>query len=70
MAKAKDSRTMIKMVSSALTGYEKWFRIPRRTPKLNLILYDPKAQRHCLFTEARKRKIPEPTPKDYIRSHR
>ncbi|CAD1812167.1 hypothetical protein FOB58_004425 [Candida parapsilosis] len=70
MAKAKANTTMIKMVSTALTGYEKWFRIPRSARKLNLILYDPRAQRHCLFKEDRKRKIAELPPKDYARRHR
>ncbi|KAL6453069.1 MRPL39 54S ribosomal protein L39 [Candida maltosa Xu316] len=70
MAKARGNTTMIKMVSTALTGYEKWFRIPRSAPKLNLILYDPRAQRHCLFKEDRKRRIAARPAKDFIRSHR
>ncbi|EDK44532.1 hypothetical protein PVL30_003560 [Lodderomyces elongisporus] len=70
MAKGRADSTMIKMVSTALTGYEKWFRIPRSSRKLHLILYDPRAKRHCLFEEDRKRKIAEVPPKDYTRSHR
>lgn len=70
MVKARANTTMIKLVSTALTGYEKWFRIPRSSPKLNLILYDPRAKRHCLFKEDRKRKIAEQPKKDFIRSHR
>ncbi|EGW31737.1 uncharacterized protein SPAPADRAFT_62335 [Spathaspora passalidarum NRRL Y-27907] len=69
MAK-KSIRTMVKLISSAKTGYEKWFNIKRSSPDLNLILYDPRAQRHCLFTEAKKRKIAHVTPKDFTRSHR
>lgn len=61
---------MVKLVSAAKTGYEKWFSIPRGTRRLNLILYDPRAQRHCLFTEEKKRKVPDVVPKDYTRSHR
>lgn len=59
MAKNKSTRTMVRLVSAAKTGYEKWFNISRSCQKLNLILYDPRAQRHCLFTEVKKRKIPE-----------
>ncbi|CAN3356000.1 large ribosomal subunit protein bL33m [Diutina catenulata] len=70
MAKPKGTHTMIKLVSAAKTGYEKWFNIPRSHQKLNLILYDPRARRHCLFTEDRKRKVAEQLPKDYSRSHR
>lgn len=70
MAKPKNAYTMVKFISAAKTGYEKWFQIPRKTQKLNLILYDPIAKRHCLFVESKKRRIPEEPPKDYLRSHR
>lgn len=70
MAKAKTTFTMVKLISQAKTGYEKWFKIPRHTQRLNLILYDPRAQRHCLFTESKKRKVPDLVAKDYNRSHR
>lgn len=70
MAKVKTTHTMVKLISAAKTGYEKWFKIPRHTGRLNLILYDPKAKRHCLFTEDKKRKIATAVPKDYNRSHR
>lgn len=70
MAKAKTTHTMVKLVSAAKTGYEKWFNIPRQTRKLNLILYDPVAKRHCLFTEDKKRRVPEVVPKDFYRRHR
>lgn len=70
MAKAKSAQTMVKMVSAAKTGYEKWFSINRSTQRLNLIMYDPRAKRHCLFTEEKKRKVPEVVPKDFSRRHR
>ncbi|ODV69034.1 hypothetical protein HYPBUDRAFT_152247 [Hyphopichia burtonii NRRL Y-1933] len=70
MAKAKTLHTMVKLVSQAKTGYEKYFRINRQSPRLNLILYDPRAKRHCLFTESKRRKVPDVIPKDYTRSHR
>jgi large subunit ribosomal protein L33 len=70
MAKAKSAQTMVKMVSAARTGYEKWFSINRSTQRLNLIMYDPRAKRHCLFTEEKKRKVPEVVPKDFSRRHR
>lgn len=70
MAKAKSTRTMVKLVSAAKTGYEKWFNIPRSQQKLNLILYDPVARRHCLFSEDKKRRIPETIAKDFTRKHR
>lgn len=57
MAK-KDAYTMVKLISQAKSGTEKYFRIPRKTPeRLNLILYDPRVRRHCLFVEDKKRKI-------------
>ncbi|WPK25942.1 hypothetical protein PUMCH_003280 [Australozyma saopauloensis] len=70
MAAKKATHTMVKLVSAAKTGYEKWFNIPRAHSKLNLILYDPRAQRHCLFTESKKRKTQENKKKDYSKSHR
>ncbi|KAK6465794.1 mitochondrial 54S ribosomal protein YmL39 [Scheffersomyces coipomensis] len=70
MAKAKATHTMVKVISAAKTGYEKWFNIPRHTPRLSLILYDPRAKRHCLFTEDKKRRIAERTKQDFSRSHR
>lgn len=70
MARAKTSHTMIKLVSAAKTGYEKWFNIPRSSQRLSLILYDPRAKRHCLFTEEKKRKVPDLVAKDYDRQHR
>lgn len=69
MAK-KSATTMIKLVSTAKTGYEKWFKMPRHTQKLQLVLYDPRAKRHCLFEEGKKRKIAELPKKDYTRTHR
>lgn len=68
--KTKATHTMVKLVSAAKTGYEKWFNIPRHTQRLNLILYDPRAQRRVLFTESKKRKVPDLVPKDFNRSHR
>ncbi|CAH2355849.1 54S ribosomal protein L39, mitochondrial [[Candida] railenensis] len=70
MAKAKSAQTMVKLVSQAKTGYEKWFSINRSCQRLNLILYDPRAKRHVLFTEDKKRKVPELFPKDFARRHR
>lgn len=70
MAKAKATHTMVKLVSAAKTGYEKWFKIPRHSQRLNLILYDPVAKRHCLFLEDKKRRVPEVVPKDFTRRHR
>ncbi|CAK7901667.1 54S ribosomal protein L39, mitochondrial [[Candida] anglica] len=70
MARAKTAQTMVKLVSAAKTGYEKWFSINRSSQKLNLILYDPRAKRHCLFTEDKKRKVPDIVGKDYARRHR
>ncbi|KAK6204680.1 mitochondrial 54S ribosomal protein YmL39 [Scheffersomyces amazonensis] len=70
MAKVKSTHTMVKLVSAAKTGYEKWFSINRNSPKLNLILYDPRAKRHCLFTEDRKRRIAERPKLVFDRSHR
>ncbi|GBL48821.1 hypothetical protein ACI3LZ_004119 [Candidozyma auris] len=62
--------SVVKLVSAAKTGYEKFFRIHKNAQRLNLILYDPKAKRHCLFTEVKKRRVAQLTPRDYTRTHR
>lgn len=62
--------SVVKLISAAKTGYEKFFRIRKGSPKLNLILYDPRAKRHCLFTEAKKRKLANPLDRDFLGRHR
>lgn len=62
--------SVVKLVSAAKTGYEKFFKIRKNAQKLNLILYDPRAKRHCLFTEVKKRKIATPPERDFTGKHR
>ncbi|KAK9461086.1 mitochondrial 54S ribosomal protein bL33m [Lipomyces oligophaga] len=63
MAKAKSKNTLVKLVSTASTGYMKSVYLPRQAQPLQLVRYDPKAKRHVLFEESRKRKgIPQIKP--------
>ncbi|TVR98194.1 MAG: 50S ribosomal protein L33 [Rhodospirillales bacterium] len=55
MAKAKQNTVLIRLVSSADTGY---FYIAKKNPrtatkKLEFRKYDPVARRHVLFKEAK-----------------
>ena len=52
---AKPASVLIKMVSTADTGY---FYVTKKNPrtkpeKLELMKYDPKARKHVLFKEAK-----------------
>ncbi|ODQ81189.1 hypothetical protein BABINDRAFT_7012 [Babjeviella inositovora NRRL Y-12698] len=56
MAKAKSKKTVIKLISSAGTGFMKYcFRL-RTAPPVKQVRYDPVAARHVLFTEYKKRR--------------
>lgn len=57
MAKAKSRLTLVKLVSSAKTGFMRHAYRPRNCPAMTQVRYDPLAMRHVLFTESRKRKI-------------
>lgn len=51
--------TLIKLISTAKTGYMRYIMRPRSSPIVTQVRYDPIAQRHVLFQEARKRKVAE-----------
>lgn len=63
MAKEKTRLTLIKLISSAKTGYMRYIFRPRSSPIVTQVRYDPLAKRHVLFTESRKRKVAETKPK-------
>lgn len=55
MAKKKLGQMLIKLVSQAGTGF---FYVTRKNPrnvpyKLQLVKYDPRVNRHVLFTESK-----------------
>ncbi|KAK9386448.1 MRPL39 mitochondrial ribosomal protein-like protein of the large subunit [Lipomyces mesembrius] len=58
MAKKQKGRlTLVKLVSTATTGYMKAMYRPRQAPPMVQIRYDPIANRHVLFEEAKKRRL-------------
>lgn len=57
MAKNKSRSTLIKLISTAKTGFTRYVHRPRNCPLMTQVRYDPVAMRHVLFTEGRKRKI-------------
>ena len=57
MAKVRSRLTLIKLVSSAKTGFTRYVHRPRTAPLMQQVRYDPIVMRHVLFTEVRKRKL-------------
>ena len=53
MAKGKQNRELIRLVSSAGTGYFYTTSKKRGREKLNLKKYDPKIKQHVIFKEAK-----------------
>lgn len=53
MAKSKNNRELIRLVSSAGTGYFYTTSKKRAREKLQLKKYDPKVKKHVLFKEAK-----------------
>lgn len=53
MAKGKNNRELIRLVSSEGTGYFYTTEKKRGTDKLNIKKYDPKIRKHVLFKEAK-----------------
>lgn len=70
MAKAKSKSTIIKLISSAATGYSRHVTVNRGAPLVKQVRYDPVAERHVLFTEAKKRKIAKRRPLDFLRTNK
>ncbi|EEB07732.1 mitochondrial 54S ribosomal protein YmL39 [Schizosaccharomyces japonicus yFS275] len=53
MAKKQKARILIKLLSSAGTGYFYVRSRARTAPKLNFIKYDPRIGRRVIFNEAK-----------------
>ena len=53
MAKSKNSRELVRLVSSAGTGYFYTTSKKRAREKLQLKKYDPKVKKHVMFKEAK-----------------
>lgn len=53
MAKSKNSRELIRLVSTADTGYFYTTTKKRGREKLQLKKYDPKIKKHVVFKEAK-----------------
>ncbi|QLG72794.1 hypothetical protein HG535_0D05030 [Zygotorulaspora mrakii] len=68
MAKAKSKNTIIKLISTAATGFSRHITVSRGAPLVTQVRYDPVAQRHVLFKEAKKRKVAEKKPLDFLRT--
>ncbi|VVT43958.1 mitochondrial 54S ribosomal protein bL33m [Magnusiomyces paraingens] len=62
VSKAKGRYTLIKLISTAKTGYIRYVQRPRSSPIVTQVRYDPIAQRHVLFEESKKRKVAEKKP--------
>ncbi|ESW96623.1 hypothetical protein HPODL_05376 [Ogataea parapolymorpha DL-1] len=67
MAKSKAKTTIIQLASTAKTGYMRSLVIQRTANERKHIHYDPIVKRHVLFTENRKRKMPQKKPLDFSR---
>ncbi|KAI9594823.1 50S ribosomal protein L33 [Syncephalis fuscata] len=51
--KAKARVILVKLLSTANTGFFYARSRPRLAPKLSMMKYDPKVRQHVLFTEAK-----------------
>ncbi|KAI8090016.1 50S ribosomal protein L33 [Halteromyces radiatus] len=54
--KAKARVILVKLLSSAGTGYNYIKSRPRINPKLSMMKYDPVVKQHVLFTETKMKK--------------
>ncbi|SCU88911.1 LAMI_0D11760g1_1 [Lachancea mirantina] len=70
MAKVKSKNAVVKLVSTAATGFSRHVMITRGAPLVTQVRYDPVAKRHVLFKEAKKRKVAERKPLDFFRTVR
>ncbi|SCU91926.1 LAFA_0F06744g1_1 [Lachancea sp. 'fantastica'] len=70
MAKQKSKNSVIKLVSTAATGFARQITISRGAPLVTQVRYDPVAKRHVLFKESKKRKVAERKPLDFLRTSR
>ncbi|CEP60808.1 mitochondrial 54S ribosomal protein bL33m LALA0_S02e00100g [Lachancea lanzarotensis] len=70
MAKQKSKNSVIKLISTAATGFARQITISRGAPLVTQVRYDPVAKRHVLFKESKKRKVAERKPLDFLRTSR
>lgn len=56
MAKQRSRLTLIKLISTAKTGFMRYVYRQRTAVQMTQVRYDPLVMRHVLFVEARKRK--------------
>lgn len=68
MAKQKSKNSVIKLLSTAATGFARQITVTRGAPLVTQVRYDPIAKRHVLFKEAKKRKVAEKKPLDFLRT--
>ncbi|KAI7907018.1 50S ribosomal protein L33 [Cokeromyces recurvatus] len=54
--KAKARVILVKLLSTAGTGYNYIKSRPRIAPKLSMMKYDPVVKQHVLFTETKMKK--------------
>ncbi|KAK9473540.1 mitochondrial 54S ribosomal protein bL33m [Dipodascopsis tothii] len=58
MAKKAKARTvLVKLISSAMTGFIRTVHRPRTSPMITQVRYDPIVRRHVLFEESKKRPL-------------
>lgn len=67
MAKVKNKTSVVKLLSTALTGYARYVAVKKGAPLVTQVRYDPVARRHVLFREAKKRKVAERKPISFLR---
>ncbi|KAK1921716.1 hypothetical protein DB88DRAFT_77405 [Papiliotrema laurentii] len=53
---SKDRRIIVKLMSTALTGFFYTTKRLRTSDKLSMVKFDPRAKRHVLFVEGGKLK--------------
>ncbi|CCK68806.1 mitochondrial 54S ribosomal protein bL33m KNAG_0B03640 [Huiozyma naganishii CBS 8797] len=68
MAATKIKTSVIKLVSTAATGFSRHVRIKKGAPLVTQVRYDPKVKQHVLFKEAKSRKVAERKPVNFSRA--
>lgn len=68
MAAVKSKNSVVKLISTAMTGYSRFVSVKKGAPLVTQVRYDPLAKQHVLFREAKKRKVAERKPLDFFRS--
>ncbi|KAK5780583.1 mitochondrial 54S ribosomal protein bL33m MRPL39 PWA37_003222 [Arxiozyma heterogenica] len=68
MANAKVKTSVIKLVSTAATGYFRHITVKKGAPMVTQVRYDPVVKRHVLFKESKNRKVAERKPVIFSRA--